>query len=204
MDRKMAQIGSLIVAVTVAMFAVFMIIQFEFGSYLVCTFLPIGFIMMTAGFYKECPNDRKATGLAGVVFAAIYATLIVIVYFAQNTTVLNETLTNQASTILDFKKSSLLFNYDLLGYGFMSLSTFFTGLTMTGTKKSDKINKWMMIIHGVFFIGCLIMPMTGMFISGGEKSSSSGVIALEFWCLYFIPIAVMSYLHFRKNGEITN
>lgn len=77
----------------------------------------------------------------GLIFATIYAVLIVIVYFAQTTTVRLETLTPQASEILDFNKGGLIFNYDLLGYGFMALSTFFTGLTIEDKTKADKVLK---------------------------------------------------------------
>ena len=78
--------------------------------------------------------------------------------------------------------------------------TFFVGLTINAKTKSDKWLKWLMIIHGVFFFGCFIMPMTGVF---GSRSSGEtdigGVIALEFWCAYFTPIGILSLVHFRKG-----
>ena len=73
--------------------------------------LPIGFIMMTSGFYNESEKSKKVAAMNGVVFAAIYAVLIVIVYFAQTTTVRLETLTPQASLILNYKQGGLFFNY---------------------------------------------------------------------------------------------
>ena len=202
MNKKIARAGSLIVAITVAIFAVCMLIDFNFGSFFICMILPIGFIMMTSGFYDECESSKKVAALNGVIFAAIYATLIAIVYFAQTTTVRLETLTLQASQILDFNKGGLLFNYDLLGYGFMALSTFFTGLTIEKKNKSDKVLKWLMLIHGIFFIGCFIMPMTGIFTQTVDgDSGKGGVIALEFWCAYFIPIGILSFIHFGKNKK---
>jgi len=30
------------------------------------------------------------------------------------------------------------------------------------------------------------------------ESSSGGVIALVFWCVYFLPIGVLSYFHFGE------
>lgn len=93
----------------------------------------------------------------------------------------------------------VIFNYDLLGYGIMALSTFFTGLSIKADRTSDKWLKCLMIIHGIFFISCFFMPMTGVFsnTSIGE-SSSGGVIALVFWCVYFLPIGVLSYFHFGE------
>lgn len=202
MNKMIARVGSFIVSLTVAIFAVCMLIDFSFGSFFICMILSIGFIMMTSGFYNESESSKKVAAMNGVIFATIYAVLIVIVYFAQTTTVRLEKLTPQASQILDFSKGGLIFNYDLLGYGFMALSTFFTGLTIEEKTKSDKVLKWLMLIHGIFFIACLIMPMTGIFVQTAySDSSKGGVIALECWCVYFIPIGILSFIHFGKNEK---
>ena len=42
MNRKLSEIGSAVVTVTVFLFAVCIVTHFQFGSYLVCMFLPIG------------------------------------------------------------------------------------------------------------------------------------------------------------------
>lgn len=200
MNEKIARVGSLIVTITVAVFAVCMLIDFSFGSYFICIILPIGFIMMTTGFYNESESSKKVAAMNGVIFAAVYAVLIVIVYFAQLTTVRLESLTEQAAQILDYSKGGLLFNFDLLGYGFMALSTFFTGLTLEGKSKADKVLKWLMLIHGIFFIVCLIMPITGVLRQTADADAGKGgVIALECWCAYFIPVGVLSYIHFRDK-----
>lgn len=122
------------------------------------------------------------------------------VYFAQTTTVRLEDINEQVIKILDYQRGGLLFNYDLLGYGMMALSTFFTGLSIKTDSKSDKWLKCLMMIHGVFFIGCFVMPMTGIFanMAGGE-TGNAGATALLFWCAYFIPIGVLAYKHFRKE-----
>ena len=87
MNRLIPQIGAAIVTLTVSLFAIFMIVDFPFGSYLVCMFLPIGYIIMAAGFHHESPEDRRVPANIGMIFSAIYAVLIFLVYFAQTTTV---------------------------------------------------------------------------------------------------------------------
>lgn len=159
----------------------------------------IGFIMMIAAFEGECDENTRAAGKIASIFAGVYAVLIMIVYFTQCTTVLNENLSNEAMKILNYKYMGLLFNLDLLGYGMMALSTFFIGLTIKVNSKKDKVLKSLFLIHGIFFIGCLIMPMTGIFVSSAGENSTGGVIALEFWCLYFLPVSILSYLHFKGN-----
>ncbi|MBR6890580.1 MAG: hypothetical protein IKN05_06280 [Clostridia bacterium] len=58
--------------------------------------------------------------------------------------------------------------------------------------------KRLLRLHGAFFIGCFVMPMTGAFSSmAGGQSGSGGVIALVAWCAYFLPVGVLAYRHFR-------
>ena len=201
MNKTMSGIGAAIVAAATALFALFIIMDIPFAMYLVCMFLPIGFIMMTAGFRNECGSDRKVEADIGIALAVVYATLILIVYFAQDTTVRLETLNEQAQQLLDYKKGGLLFNYDLLGYGMMALSTFFTGLALKAVTKADKWLRALMMIHGVFFISCFFMPMTGMFVNMSDSTGNGGAIALLIWCIYFLPIGILAYIHFKDNRK---
>jgi polyferredoxin len=123
-----------------------------------------------------------------------------VVYFTQCSSVTNEVLSDGAAQALDYKRLGLMFNLYLLGYGIMALSTFFIGLSFDAKNMIDKALKYLLIIHGVFFFSCLIMPMTGMFVGSGGPTSSGGTIALEIWCAYFLPIGILAALHFRKEA----
>ena len=174
LNKTIAKVGSGIVTVTVFLFALFLIINYSMGSFFVCLILPLGFIMMTAAFHNECENDRKVAANIGLVLSAVYCTFIMLVYFTQLTTVNNEQLT--------------------------ALSTFFTGLSMKAKNKTDKWLKALMMIHGVFYLSCTFMPITGMFLkmtSGGD--GIGGRLALVAWCVYFLPIGILSFLHYRKR-----
>ena len=198
LNKMIPKAGSAIVTLTVFLFAVFLIIDFSMGSYFVCLILPIGFTMMTAGLHNECENDRKVTANIGLILAAVYGTVIMLVYFSQLTTVKNEQLNEQAANLLEFDKMGLIFNYDLLGYGVMALSTFFTGLSMKPMNKTDQWLRALLMIHGVFYFSCTFMPMTGMFArmsSGGD--GIGGRLALVAWCVYFLPVGILSLLHFH-------
>lgn len=202
MNRIIPQIGAAVVTITVFLFAVCMIFDFTFGSYIVCMFLPLGYIMMIEGFQYESCEERRVTANVGVAISVIYAVLILLVYYAQTTSVRLENLNEQAIRILDYQRGSLLFNYDLLGYGMMALSTFFIGLSIIPNSKADKWLKFLMIVHGIFFIGCFIMPMTGVFsgMASGE-SGKGGTIVLLGWCAYFLPIGVLAYIHFQREKQ---
>ena len=58
-NRRIARIGAGIVCATVFLFALFLIIDFNFGYYLVCMFLPVGYIMTAAGLHNEAEADRR-------------------------------------------------------------------------------------------------------------------------------------------------
>ncbi len=200
MNKLISKIGAAIVTVAVFLFALCLIVDFTFGSFLVCMFLPIGYIMMAAGFQNESKSERRVSANVGLVLAAIYATFILIVYFAQNTSVRLDNLNEQAKSILDFKRCGLIFNYDLLGYGMMALSTFFIGLSIEAKSKSEKWLKGLMVAHGLFFISCFVMPMTGVFANASNgESGKGGSIVLVIWCAYFLPIGILSFIHFGKK-----
>jgi len=199
MNNKIGKIGSIINAITVLLFAICMLIDYNFGSYFVCILLSLSFIMMIASFENECSEDNKVAGKIALILAGVYSALIMIVYFTQCTSVLNDDLSKEALKVLDYSNMGLMFNLDLLGYAIMALSTFFIGLTLNVKNKKDKVLKYLLLIHGIFFISCLIMPMTGIFANRVGSSSMGGIIALEVWCLYFLPIGILSYLHFKEN-----
>lgn len=202
MNQAIARTGAVIVTVSVLLFAICMLIPSDFGSYFVCMFLAIGYVIMAAGLWHESDSEHKVAATAGIMFAAIYAMLILLVYFAQTTTVMHDALNQQADLLLNFSRGSLMFNYDLLGYGMMALSTFFLGLSVVPKTKTDRWLKALLMIHGVFFVGCFIMPMTGVFASMNDGGTSiGGVIALECWCVYFLPVGVLSIMHFGKNDK---
>ena len=199
MNQIISRVGAAVVTVTVFLFAVCLITDFSFGSYFVCMLLPMGYILMAAGLRRESGEDRRVAADVGMVFAAVYAVLILLVYFAQITSVRLDDLDESVLRVLDFSRGGLIFNYDLLGYGMMALSTFFVGLTIAPRDKGDVWLKRLMLIHGVFFFGCFLMPMTGVFtgMSGGG-TSRGGVIALVAWCAYFLPIGLLAWWHFGK------
>ena len=201
LNRIIPKIGAAVVSVAVFLFAVFLIADFTFGSYFVCMLLPIGYILMAAGLHNESGKDRLVAANIGMVFAAVYAVLIFLVYFAQTTTISAGGLNEQALALLDFKRGGLIFNYDLLGYGMMALSTFFIGLSVRPGSRADKWMKALMMIHGIFFLSCFIMPMTGVFTSMSDgETRSGGAAALVVWCIYFLPIGILAYRHFAKHG----
>lgn len=198
MNKKIGMYSSLINCFAVLLFAISMIISSTFLGYISSMFIAFSFVPMICSFCVLSKKENKAAGYSAIVFAGIYATIIILVYFAQLTSVRLDGLGAEALKIIDYTKSGLYFNYDLLGYGMMALSTFFAGLSFKAISKADKWLKALLLIHGVFFLSCFIMPLFGLFSSNTESGTLVGIIALEFWCVYFIPIGILSFFHFKK------
>lgn len=199
MNKKIGVYGSVINFIAVICFAISMLFGFDYGSYFSSMFVSFSFVLMMCGYAYFAEMKAKLAGYVSVTFAAVYTVIILLVYFTQLTTVRLNDLTQQAAILLDFKQCGLLFNYDLLGYALMALSTFFAGFTIGTYTKTDRCLKLLLMIHGVFFISCLIFPMLGLFKP--DSPTWIGVVVLEFWCLYFCPISILSYWHFSNCKE---
>ncbi len=199
MNKKIGVYGAIVNLVAVFCFALSMLFDFNYVSYYSSMFIAFSFVLMMCGYAYFAKKEVKLAGYVSVAFSAIYTTIILLVYFAQLTTVRLSDLTQQAVVLLDFQQCGLLFNYDLLGYGVMSLATFFAGLTIKPQTKIDKWLKYLLMVHGVFFISCLNIPMLGIFKA--DSPTWIGIAVLEFWCLYFCPISILSFLHFSNYKE---
>ena len=199
MNKKIGMYGAVVNFISVFCFALSMLVGFNCGSYFSSMFIAFSFVLMMCGYAYFAKKETKLAGYVSVAFSAVYTTIILLVYFAQLTTVRFNDLTQQAAALLDFQQCGLLFNYDLLGYAVMSLAAFFAGLAVNQQTKADRFLKYLLMVHGVFFISCLFFPMLGVFKA--DSPAWIGVAVLEFWCIYFCPIGILSCLHFINLRE---
>lgn len=200
MNKQIGMYSSIVTLIGVIGFAVSMVIGCDELSYLFSLFIAWGFVPMICSFSAIGSKESKSAGYTAIAFSSVYAVLVGLVYFAQLTTLRLSILNEQALAILDYKNlGSLFFNYDLFGYAFMAISTFFIALTIQIKKKRDKCLKSLLLIHGVFAVSCVIMPILGVFNKDMKGGNLIGVLVLEFWCAYFIPICILSYQYFKNN-----
>ena len=207
-NNTLGKISAAVTGISVASFALAMLVSLASGiytahvSFLASMFIAIGYVVFATAMVA-CNKDKQAlgTGLAGVAFAVVYALLIFIVYYAMLTTVrMNSALSDAALSIISYESlGSLFFNYNLLGYGFMGLSTFFIGFQVRGKSKHSKALRMLLWIHGVFFLSCLIMPMFPVFMPDMAGGELIGTVVLLFWCAYFLPVCVLGWKYFRAR-----
>lgn len=205
-NTTVGKIASIVTGISVLAFAISMLIglfsNVIFISCLSSMFIAIGFLPFMIALYSLNEDEKKkAAGIAGVAFAIVYAVLVFIVYYAECTTIrMNTGLSEETLSIISYGHlGSLFFNYDLLGYAFMALSTFLLGSTINVYNRRDKWLKAMLMIHGIFFVSCLFVPMFPVFTAG--TSNVGGTILLEIWCIYFLPICVLGYKYFDNKDR---
>ena len=98
---------------------------------------------------------------------------------------------------------SLMFNLNLLGYGLLWISTFFIGLSITGTRRTDRWLWWLLMVHGVFAPMCVALPILDVFASMPRSScDATGIAVLLVWCAYFAPSGASQSdtLHLTARG----
>jgi glycerol-3-phosphate acyltransferase PlsY len=132
----------------------------------------------------------------------VYAVFINQVYYTQLTTVNQQAASKDVINALTYTPGSWIFALDIFGYGIMAVSTFFIGLTILPKNRADKWLKNMLMLHGLFAIG-IIFPMFNLFngTAGVDSVNNMGVIVLESWCLFFIPLMMLAANFFKETSD---
>ena len=87
MNKKIGAAGALVDLIAVLGFAASMLLDFDSGSYFCSMFIAFGFVIMMCGFLYFAAPERRTAGYAAAAFSAVYAAIILVVYFTQLTTV---------------------------------------------------------------------------------------------------------------------
>ncbi len=200
MNRIIGSYSSITAAIMVFLFAISLITGILPLSYIASFIFSWTYLLMTCAFYVRAPKERRVAALAGTAFACVYVALIGLVYFTQLTAVMHQTESVDVVLSLTFSPGRWFFFIDLLGYAFLSLSVFFAALSLAPKSKADRWLKGLMLVHGIYAPACIILPMLNVFRTDAPGGDMAGVIALLFWCVHFVPIAVLSALHMSKSN----
>ena len=201
MDKRIGQIGAGVVTLCVAGFALGMLVNQIIVCYLTSIGIAWGLVLMNGAFLRFSRPDAKVAAISAIAFGAMYAFCNTMVYFVQVSTVRNAELTGVALQLLDYRRFGMMFDLDLLGYCLMAVSTFFAGLTILVRDKGDRWLKVLLLLHGVFAIGCFILSMLGLFSTNMQGADWIGTVIMEFWCAFFLPIGILSFRYFRKAKD---
>jgi len=175
-------------------------------GYIASFLIAIGVVIMMACFYdiaREQSKQYEIFGLLALVASVIYATFCTSTYFIQLSVVALNPLgmSDEVLGIIKFMPGSPTFAIDMLGYGFLCLSTLAAGFALTDTK--DKLLRALCFFHGALVVPTLAGPIiNGLYLSTGSEPDYTGHYVLLFWCIVFVPIALLFMRYFKERQRL--
>ncbi len=171
-------------------------------GYAASLLLAISVVIMMACFYRSTPDELRMLGLLALLSAVIYAPLCISNYFLQLSVVAFNPLglSPDALKIIDFQPGSPTFAMDMLGYGFLCLSTLVAGFALTDAR--DRALRVLCFVHGALAVPTFAAPiMSGIYMSpSGGGANDIGSYILLFWCVVFAPLAWLFMRYFQETA----
>jgi hypothetical protein len=203
------RVAALAIAIVTIVFAISLIWEVinlsEFAKnlgYVASILVAISVVIMMACFYDVTREQLKIFGLLALVSSIIYAPFCIGTYFLQLSTVAFNPL-NLSSEVLEainFKPGSPVFALDMLGYGFLCLSTLAAGFALVEAK--DKVLRALCFFHGALVVPTIASPIiSGLYLTESGETDFTGHYVLLFWCVVFVPIALL-FMRYFKKGQI--
>ncbi|MEO5806430.1 hypothetical protein [Devosia sp.] len=198
MNRKLGLLSAAAVTVLVVLFALLMLVRLDYGAYGASLLISWAYLVLACSFAVMAGEGEQVAAQAGIAFAVLYAGFVTSVYFVQLTTILHQSAPVDILNALNYQTlGSLMFNLDLLGYALMSISTLFTGLTVTRAGRANKWLRYLLICHGVFAPICIALPIIDVFGTMPKQGGDAvGTAVLLLWCAYFLPVGILAVFHF--------
>jgi hypothetical protein len=169
-------------------------------GYIASLLLAVSVVTMMACFYHGTRQDLKVVGLLALVSSVMYAPFCISTYFLQLTVVAFPPvdLSSEVLNGITFKPGSPIFALDMLGYGFLCLSTLAAGFVLIEAK--DRALRVLCFFHGAMVVPTLAAPiLSSMFLSASGETDATGNYVLLFWCVVFAPIALLFMRYFKEE-----
>ena len=206
-SSAIGRVAALSIAVETVVFALSLIWEVISPSvlaqnlgYIASLLLAISVVTMMTCFYHGAREDLKIFGLLALVSSIIYAPFCISTYFLQLSIVAFNPLDLSSEVLkgIAFKPGSPTFALDMLGYGFLCLSTLAAGFVLVEAK--DKALRVLCFFHGAMAIPTFAAPIiSGVFRSESGETSATGNYVLLFWCIVFVPIALLFMRFFKED-----
>jgi hypothetical protein len=169
-------------------------------GYVASFLLAVSVVAMMASLYDQTDREHSIFGLLALAAAIIYATFCIANYFLQIAVVALNPLGHppEVLQLVRFVPGSPTFAIDMLGYGFLCLSTLAAAFVLVDPK--DKTLRNLCYISGAIALPTLAAPIiSGVFRSTGGAANDVGSYILLLWCILFVPLALLFAGHFRRG-----
>jgi flagellar biosynthesis/type III secretory pathway M-ring protein FliF/YscJ len=197
MNKKVGMYASLITFLGALCFSIFSLLSslldhntFRIGNHLSCILIALGFIGMICSYVTFIKYKNKTLDFISLAFSIIYAIIIITLSFIW---VMPKQYSNLSS-----KTSSILYNFELLGYAFMTISSFFMGIKLEIKNKKELVLKKLLCFQILFSIIWLISKDLLLYLFN-FRNISLILLMIEIWCIYIILICIFSYLYFKNQ-----
>ena len=201
--------ASLVVAISTIIFGISLIWEMinlsEFTKnlgYVSSIMIALGVVVMMACFYDVTQKQLKIFSLLALVSAILYAPLCIVTYYLQLSIVSTNSLQLSGDIIeaVNFKPGSPTSAIDMLGYGFLCLSTIAAAFALK--RAEDKLLRILCFFHGAMVIPTIVGPLNSdVFLTTNGETDYTGYIVLLFWCAVFIPFALLFSRHFGRTYQ---
>ena len=158
---------------------------------------------MMASFYDVTRKPLKLFGLLALASSIVYAPFCISIYFLQLSIVASNplNLSGEVLKAITFKPGSPTFAIDMLGYSFLCLSTLAAGYALAEAK--DKVLRALCFFHGGLAVPTFAAPIiSGIFRSSSGQTNDIGSYVLLFWCIIFVPIALLFMRYFKEVHQL--
>jgi hypothetical protein len=194
-------ISTIIFAISLIWGMIFHTTYDQIIGYIASIFLAVSVVALMACLYENINKDTKIFGLLAFAASIIYAVYCINNYYLQLSIVAINPLNHpeEILKIFKFAPGSPTFALDMLGYGFLCLSTLAAGFALTDIR--DRILKILCFIHGAIAVPTFVAPIiSGIFRSSSGQTNDFGAYILFLWCILFIPIALLFIRYFQKQS----
>ena len=189
--------SALLAALLTSLFGIFIVLNNPMVYFITCLFLAMSVVVMAISLKSFVNIRKKVLAECAVLFGAMYAILVSMVYYTQIAIVLKGTLSTDLLMIVSDIPGSVFFYIDMFGYCFLCLATLFIAFAIEG----HKTLRGFLFAHSAIFIPTFLLPFMPIAFSTVEPAAGqvSGPLILVLWCAIFVPVCLLLARYFGKQ-----
>jgi len=167
---------------------------FQIASMIPGFLVVLPFLPMMAAVHYVSPPDRRVFSMVGIAFAAVSVGMLGFQYYSQ-VTVINYNIVTGGEPALGLfilgNPHSFFWPLEILGYGFMSLSTLLAAFAFSG----GSLARWIRAL----FIANGALGIAGMVAYPLEVTTVAVLSGLALWTVLFPASTILLAISFRRR-----
>ena len=169
---------------------------FQIASMIPGFLVVLPFLPMMAAVHYVSPPDRRVLSMLGIAFAAVSVGMLGFQYYSQVTVVSYNIIAGDEPALGLFvlgNPHSFFWPLEVLGYGFMSLSTLFAAFVFS----RDSLSRWIRAL----FIANGALGIAGMVAYPLQVTTVAVLSGLALWTVVFPASTILLAISFRRGMQ---